>query len=94
MPHLTLRDALREATPAACRSLLAKGIRFAVAVETAAGEWVLLHADSEQHATELACVWIDYFGSRGASIWPLHENGIAQKHIGLIQPDFITGEVA
>ncbi len=86
MAHFSLSAALAEATPAACRSLIASGVNFTVAVETDVGEWVLLHADDVAHANTLAHAWVDLHGARGASIWRLFNDGPAPKHCGLMQP--------
>lgn len=88
MAHISLNAAMAEATPQACRALIAQGINFIVAVETAAGEWVLLHADSVAHANTLAHAWVDHHNARGASIWRLHDDGPAKRHCGLVQPDW------
>lgn len=85
---LSLNAALEAATPAACRSLIAEGINFAVAVEKANGEWFLLHAEDMAHANTLAHAWVDLHNARGASIWRLHDDGPAKRHCGLIQPDW------
>jgi len=76
MPHFSLSEAFSEATPAACKALLAQGIRFATAVETARGEWFLLHADDQGHAGTLAQSWVDTMGARGASCWRIFEYGM------------------
>ena len=88
MAHFSLNAALAEATAEACRSLIAVGINFAVAVEKANGEWVLLHAESVAHANTLAHAWVDHHNACGASVWRLHDDGPAKRHCGLIQPDW------
>ena len=88
MAHFSLNSAMAEVTAAACRSLIAQGINFAVAVEKANGEWVLLHAESVAHANTLAHAWVDHHNARGCSIWRLHDNGPANRHCGLVQPDY------
>jgi hypothetical protein len=88
MAHFSLNAAMAEATPAACRALIAQGINFVVAVETAAGEWFLAHAEDVAHANTLAHAWVELHNARGASIWRLHDDGPAKRHCGLIQPDW------
>lgn len=88
MFHVSLNAAMADATPAACRALIAQGINFTVAVENQRGEWFLLHAEDMAHAINLAHNWVDVIGARGASIWRLHEDGPAGRHCGLIQPDY------
>ena len=88
----SLTAALEAASPAACRSLIAEGINFTVAVETANGDWTLLHAEDVAHANTLAHAWVDHHDARGASIWRLHDDGPAKRHCGRIQPDFDWAE--
>lgn len=75
----SLRDAFASATPEACKSLLAQGVRAIVAVENQRGEWFLLHADDHDHAGALARNWVDTMGARGASCWRLFEHGMGNK---------------
>jgi len=82
----TAKDALKIATPEACKKLLASGINFAVAVETGDGDWLVLHAESLDHANTLAHEWVENHDARGASIWRLFEHGPADKHCGLVTP--------
>jgi hypothetical protein len=88
MAHVSLNAAMLEATPAACRALIAQGINFTVAVENQRGKWFLLHAEDIAHAINLAHNWVDVLNARGASIWRLNEDGPAGRHCGLIQPDY------
>lgn len=79
MFHVSLTAALTEATPLACQSLLAQGIKFAVAVENQRGEWFLLHATDQLHAVDLARNWVDVMGARGASCRRIFDHGISDK---------------
>lgn len=79
MFHSSLISALTEATPLACQSLLSQGVKFAVAVENAKGEWFLLHAEDQHHAGTLARNWVDNMGARGASCRRVFADGIAAK---------------
>lgn len=88
MTHLTLKSAMAEATPEACRSLIAEGINFAVAVETADGRWILLHAPDIGHANGLCHTWIDYHQARGASVWRLYADGPDSRHCHTVFPDY------
>jgi len=90
MPHVSLSDAFSEATPAACKALLAKGIRFVTAVETRSGEWFLLHAYDQDHAGVLARNWVDTMSARGASCWRIFEYGLSSHSFFTIfaQPEW------
>lgn len=79
MFHVSLTSALIEATPLACKALLAQGVRFAVAVENQRGEWFLLHATDQLHASDLARNWVGVMGARGASCRRIFEYGISDK---------------
>jgi len=79
MFHSSLTSALIEATPLACKALLAQSIRFAVAVENSKGEWFLLHANDQLHAVDLARNWVDTMGARGASCRRIFEYGVSDK---------------
>lgn len=84
----SLSQAFEAATPAACKALIAQGIRFTVAVENARGEWFLLHAEDQDHAANLAHHWVDTMGARGASCWRIFENGPAPKSFATVFPDY------
>lgn len=84
MPAYTIEQAFAEATPEACKALIEQGINFTVAVETAAGEWVLLHAEDPIHANCLAHSWVDYHEARGASIWRIYPDGLASQKCGMV----------
>jgi hypothetical protein len=90
MPHFSLAEAFTEATPIACKALIAQGIRFVTAVETERGEWLLLHADDQGHAGALAHSWVDDMGARGASCWRIFEHGLASKPFATVyaQPEW------
>jgi hypothetical protein len=75
----SLSAAFSEATPAACKALIAQGIKFVVAVENQRGEWFLLHAEDQNHAGTLARNWVDTLGARGASAWRLFDFGPSNK---------------
>lgn len=83
----SLSQAFEAATPAACKALIAQGVNFIVAVENNRGEWFLLHADDQAHASDLAHNWVDVMDARGASCWRLFEDGIAPKKFALIVPE-------
>ncbi|MEY4942614.1 MAG: hypothetical protein RL254_795 [Planctomycetota bacterium] len=95
MFHSSLTSALTEATPLACQSLLAEGIKFVVAVENAKGEWFLLHADDQGHAGNLAKIWVETMGARGASCRRIFSVGVAPKPFFTIYEDCgFEGETA
>ena len=83
----SISQAFEAATPAACKALIAQGINFTVAVENDRGEWFLLHAENMDHAINLAQNWVDVMNARGASIWRIFDDGIAQKKCGMVQPE-------
>jgi hypothetical protein len=83
----SLNEAFSSATPGACKALVAQGINFTVAVENARGEWFLLHAESQSHASDLAHHWVNTMGARGASCWRIFEDGIAPKKFALVVPE-------
>ena len=87
MPHPSLASALTEATPMACQALMAAGVKFVVAVENAKGEWFLLHACDQGHASNLAKVWVETMGARGASCRRLFADGVAHKPFFSIYED-------
>lgn len=87
MIHLTLKSAMADATPEACRSLLAEGINFIVAVEADDGRWFLLHATDIGRAVGLCYAWVDYHHARGASVWRLYRDGIDSRHCHIVTPD-------
>ena len=86
MPAYTIQQAFAEATPEACKALIKQGINFAVAVETAVGEWGLLHAEDPIHANDVAHAWVDYHEARGASIWRIYFEGLANQKCGMVLP--------
>ena len=88
----SLSQAFEVATPAACKALIAQGINFTVAVENDRGEWFLLHAESIDRAVSLAQNWVDVMNARGASIWRIFDDGIAQKKCGMVQPEIAWHE--
>jgi predicted component of type VI protein secretion system len=75
----SLREAFASATPEACKSLIAQGFPFAVAVENQRGEWFILNAEDQGHAGTLAQHWVETMGARGASCWRLFDHGLAPK---------------
>ena len=83
----SLDQAKAEATPSACREVLSQGFKFAVAVETSTGRWFLLNAADIEAAHNIARQWVDVHGARGASIWRIHEDGLAAKKCGLVLPE-------
>ena len=93
MAHMTLTSAMREATPEACRKLVAQGINFAVAIEQGNAEWVLAHAESIANAHDIANAYVSWMDARGCSIWRMHEDGLAERHCGLITPDHYWEDV-
>lgn len=93
MPHMTLTSAMREATPEACQKLLAEGINFAVAIERANGEWMLAHAENIANAHDIANAYVSWMDARGASIWRIYDDGLADRHCGLMQPDFYGEDI-
>lgn len=83
----SLSQAFEAATPAACREILSQGFNFAVAVETAVGRWFLLNTADMEAAYNTARQWVDVHGARGASIWRIHDDGLASKKCGLVLPE-------
>jgi hypothetical protein len=83
----SLSQAFEAATPAVCTALIAQGINFTVAVENSHGEWFLLHAEDQGHASDLAHHWVETMGARGASCWRLFEDGIAKRSFATIFPE-------
>jgi hypothetical protein len=80
----SLTQAFEAATPAACKTLLASGINFTVAVENNRGEWFLLHAEDQAHAHDLAYHWVHTMDACGASCWRLYENGVAPRSFATV----------
>lgn len=80
----SLNQAFEAATPQACKALIASGVKFVVAVETAAGEWFLAHAEDQSNANNIAHTWVDQMSARGASLWRLLEDGPASKPFGTV----------
>jgi hypothetical protein len=80
----TLDEAFAQITPDACKAVLAQGVNFAVACETQAGKWFVLHATDMDHAWTLARSRVDHFLCRGASIWRIHPDGLASKKCGAV----------
>lgn len=80
----TIDQAFARITPEACKSILAQGANFAVACETQAGHWFVLHAVDLDHALNIARNRVDNFLCRGASVWRIHPDGIANKMCGAI----------
>jgi hypothetical protein len=78
MSHAKLQGLLAEVKEHA-KACYAWGLRYWVAVELASGQWIGLHAESEEHARRLAKVWVEQCKARGASCWRLAESGPA-KH--------------
>ena len=83
----SLHQAKAEATPAACKEVLSQGFKFAVAVETAAGRWFILNTVDMNAANNVANQWVNVHEARGASIWRILEDGLAQKKAALILPE-------
>lgn len=83
----SLDQAMAECTPAACREVLDQGFKFAVAVETKTGRWSILNTADMEAAHNTARQWVDVHGARGASIWRIHEDGLAAKKAALILPE-------
>lgn len=83
----SLDQAMAECTPAACKEVLSQGFKFAVAVETAAGRWFILNTADMEAANNVANQWVDIHEARGASIWRIYEDGLAQKKAALILPE-------
>jgi hypothetical protein len=90
MFSLSLSQAFEAATPAACKALIAQGINFIVAVENEVGEWMLLHADDQAHASTLAHHWVDTMGARGTSCWRIFNDGPAPRAFATVfaQPEW------
>ncbi len=83
----SLDQAMAECTPASCKEVLSQGFKFAVAVETAAGRWFILNTADMEAANNVANQWVDIHEARGASIWRIYEDGLAQKKAALILPE-------
>jgi hypothetical protein len=90
----SLVSALSEATPSVCQALIATGIKFAVAVENSRGEWFLLHADDQHHASVIARHWVETMNARGASCRRIFADGIAAKPFFTVYEDFPLEEAA
>ena len=84
----SLSQAFEAATPEACKALIAQGIRFTVAVENNRGEWFLLHAEDQSHASDLAHHWVNTMGARGASCWRLFDDGVSKRSFATVFPQW------
>lgn len=80
----TLDEAFARITPDACKIILAQGVNFAVACETQAGRWFVLHATDMDNAFRIARDRVDNFLCRGASIWRIYPDGLASKKCGAV----------
>lgn len=87
MTHLNATSALAEATPVACRKLLAHGVTHTVLVENKSGEWLLLHAENAEHAKTLAQAWVNHIGARGCTCRPIKPNGLGKVFYRLWQSE-------
>lgn len=87
----TIDEAFARITPEACKSILAQGAHFAVACETQAGRWFVLHAVDLDHALNIARDRVDNFLCRGASIWRIYPDGLASRNCAAIYEDAWRG---
>jgi hypothetical protein len=83
----SITEAFAKITPDACKTVLDQGVKFAVAIETQAGNWSVLYAADMDNALRIARDRVDNFLCRGASIWRIHPDGIASKKCGAIYED-------